>query len=313
MEQEFTRGMTPKSIKRILRRETNKWIGSINSELLREQVKKDLIVTGGSIASMLMGDKVNDYDLYFKTKETCIALAEYYLTMFKADPPERLKDDTDIMSRLRVIAKEDRVNIIVQSSGAISSDAEGEYEYFERYDVGDQSEEFIDSVIQSAKERKEKDKKYKPVFISANAITLSGQIQIITRFFGDITEIHKNFDFYHCMCAWDYHTGQLLLPEKSLTSLMSRELLYQNSRYPICAMIRIRKYLKRGFFINAGQMFKISWDINKLDLNNFSVLEDQLTGVDTAYFAEVLALLEEKLGKKEVDETYLMQLIDKIF
>jgi hypothetical protein len=42
------------------------------------------------------------------------------------------------------------------------------------------------------------------------------------------------------------------------------------------------------------------------------VLEDQLTGVDIAYFVQLLARLKEKDPEK-VDGAYLIEIIDRIF
>jgi hypothetical protein len=42
------------------------------------------------------------------------------------------------------------------------------------------------------------------------------------------------------------------------------------------------------------------------------VLEDQLTGVDTAYFIQLLNRLKEKDPEK-VDAAYLVEIVDRIF
>ena len=66
--------------------------------------------------------------------------------------------------------------------------------------------------------------------------------------------------------------------------------------------------------INAGQIVKMAWDLNKLDLTDIKVLEDQMVGVDAAYFREVINLLKERTEKgKPIDETYLMKVIDRVF
>lgn len=45
-----------------------------------------------------------------------------------------------------------------------------------------------------------------------------------------------------------------------------------------------------------------------------NVLRDQLTGMDSAYFDQVLRMLEaRKEPGKEIDDTYLMQVVDKVF
>ena len=101
---------------------------------------------------------------------------------------------------------------------------------------------------------------------------------------------------------------------------MARELVYVGSKYPLCSVIRTRKFLKRGFTINAGQYLKMAFQISSLDLTNIAVLEDQLTGVDVAYFATLIDALQ-KHSEKEKEEGrefkleygYLAAIIDKIF
>jgi hypothetical protein len=104
-----------------------------------------------------------------------------------------------------------------------------------------------------------------------------------------------------------------VLKQDALEAILAKDLKYLGqSRYPICAMIRTRKFIKRGWNINAGQYLKIAWDIAKLDLNSIQVLEDQLVGVDTAYFTQLIDMLRER-DKDRVDSNYLMEIIDKIF
>ena len=56
--------------------------------------------------------------------------------------------------------------------------------------------------------------------------------------------------------------------------------------------------------------------LNELDLNNVEVLEDQLTGVDTASFGSLIGEIKnhmEETGKSRIDTTYVMEVINKIF
>ena len=52
--------------------------------------------------------------------------------------------------------------------------------------------------------------------------------------------------------------------------------------------------------------------ISALDLTNLEILEDQLTGVDTAYFLQVLDRLKEKDPEK-VNTAYLCEILDRMF
>ena len=113
-----------------------------------------------------------------------------------------------------------------------------------------------DDVTYLPEDTKAKDK-FRPVYISANAITLSDQFQLIIRFYGDAEEIHSNYDFAHCTCWWRSKDGHLELPSEALECLLTNELRYKGSKYPLASIIRTRKFINRGFTINAGQYLKM--------------------------------------------------------
>ena len=52
--------------------------------------------------------------------------------------------------------------------------------------------------------------------------------------------------------------------------------------------------------------------ISALDLTDIPTLEDQLTGVDVAYFLEVIEKLKAKDPEK-VNNAYLIEIIDRMF
>lgn len=162
-------------------------------------------------------------------------------------------------------------------------------------------------------EDEEKRGKYRVLFMTSNAITLSDRIQIVLRFQGEPNEIHSNYDFTHCTSWWESWTKKLHLRPEALECILAKELRYQGSKYPICSVIRTRKFLTRGWTINAGQYVKMAYQIAQLDMNDPMVLEDQLVGVDSAYFSQLIQKLKEQPDPTHVDGTYLMTLIDKIF
>ena len=93
-------------------------------------------------------------------------------------------------------------------------------------------------------------------------------------------------------------------------------MVYRGSKYPICSIIRMRKFIKRGWHINAGQILKICMQISELDLNDLDVLEDQLFGIDTLYFMQIVRALREMQMTHEdwqFDSSYLSTIIDKVF
>lgn len=315
--------MQEKTIKSILRRKLDDWLASIDNEDLRAMIRRDAIVTGGAIPSMLLGDQPNDFDFYFKTKATTEAVAKHYVEQFKKNPPSRFKNGSGEVG-ISVRVEDERIKIVVKSQGIASESDTADYQYFEQPGV-DLSEpaEFVENVAKdledaksgTAKEGEKEKVKYRPVFLTSNAITLSEKVQIIVRFYGPVETIHENYDFVHCTCSWDAATGELILPPAALISLLNKRLKYKTSRYPLCSIIRTRKFLKLGWHIDAGQYVKMAWDLHKLDLANPMVLEDQMVGVDSAYFEEVIRLLKQKTedGSKPIEASYLIEVIDKVF
>lgn len=292
--------MNGKNIKKHLNAKMRDWLSSIDDENIKKTIKENVIITGGAIVSLLTGEEVNDYDVYFKTKEACFEVAQYYVSKWN-------EMHTDKPVSIKLWEKTGKVKCYVASKG-----------------IADENEEVISPIVynfenEEAELKNQKDaskEKYRPKFITSNAITLSDKIQLVTRFYGEVEEIHKNYDFAHCTCAWSSWNNRLFLPERALECIINKELFYIGSKYPLCSIIRTRKYLDRGYHINAGQYVKMCMQLNELDLNNVEVLEDQLTGVDTAWFDRLIVEIKnhmDETGKSRIDTTYVMEVINKIF
>lgn len=313
--------MKAKTIKKVIRDKVDQWLASIEDDAVRDLASKNTIVTGGCIASMLLREPVNDFDLYFTNRETTLAVAKYYVSRFKS------KNAAGIEVPIFVEDKDDRIRIVVKSAGVASEEgAQSPYEYFEsrpddeasRYvgevlgDAGDIEEALEETNALALDAIDDGKPKYRPVFLSTNAITLSHRVQIVLRFFGDADTIHTNYDFVHCTNYWTSKDGELTLRQPALESLLARELRYVGSKYPICSVIRLRKFIKRNWTVNAGQILKMMLQVSELDLKDHAVLQDQLTGVDAAYFVQLVSKVKEKDPDK-VNSAYLVEIIDRMF
>jgi len=299
-------GLTKKALERALRQKLDEWIASIEDRDLQLKVHGDAFVAGGAIASLLLGEKPNDYDIYFKTKETALKVAEYYVERLKSSLP----DDTKAQVFIHVTEKDGHPYIMIKSAGAVGENGYEGYRYFEYLPANKQhmAEDFLENAMNAAKDGP----KYRPVFMTGHAVTLSDDIQLCIRFTGPIEEVVPQFDFAHSQLAYDYANNQLVVIDpRSLQCLLSKELYYTGSKYPLAALFRVRKFLERGFRINAGQLLKIAFDINQLNLQDMAVLEDQLIGVDIAYFCELLG--ELKKSSRPLDATYIAELVERIF
>ena len=305
-------GRKRKGIKKELDSVINDWLLTIENEDLVKLIEKNIIVTGGSIASMLLGEPVNDFDFYFRNKETVKAVAEYYADKFNKNhivktngaapytPVIKEETITNIKGE-----EEERVIIFIKSAG-IAAEEQDDYSYFETMSE-DAAIEFVESMTE-----KEKKEKYRVSFLSQNAISLTDKIQIIIRFYGEPDSIHDNYDFQHACCYYDYADKNLHLDPDAMECLLSRTLVYRGSLYPIASIFRMKKFLERGWRITAGQQLKIMWQISEIDLSDFGILREQLTGVDLAYMWQLIEALKN-VNPEKINSAYVSAIIDKIF
>ncbi len=271
-------GRKRSGIKAELKKKIESWLESIDDKKVRKLASKNTIVTGGAIASMLLGERVNDFDIYFRDKETALAVATYYVKQVGDDD---IQVNEQTMPNIKG-EEEDRVIVMIPSSGIVDN--------------------------KSVKKKK----KYSVSFMSENAITLTNKIQLITRFYGDPEKIHRNYDFKHAMCYWDHGSSELCLPAEAMECLLSRTLIYTGSLYPIASIFRTKKFLERGWRISAGQQLKIMWQISEINLRDHVVLREQLTGVDQLYLQALMNALSDTDSEKLTSD-YVAAVIDRIF
>lgn len=283
--------MNSKNMKKSLNAKLKDWLESIEDNDVKKVVKENAIISGGALVSLLTGVEVNDYDVYFKTKAAVLTVAKYYVTKFNSVHKTHafLKEEED-----------GRVNIFIKSAGV----------------AGEKEEVAIPEEVEQKETVQEEKPKYRPVYLTSNAITLSDKIQIVIRFWGEVEEIHKNYDFAHCTCSWSSWNNELLLPQKALECIINKELYYMGSKYPLCSIIRSRKFIERGYTINAGQYLKMCLQLNELNLHDIEILKDQLVGVDSAYFNKAIEFMERKQIEEpdfKIDNSYLFEVINRIF
>jgi hypothetical protein len=135
------------------------------------------------------------------------------------------------------------------------------------------------------------------------------------RFVGKPEDVVPRFDFVHTKMWWDMQSG--VHPDVEALACMvdnnRKQLRYVGSPYPICAMLRVRKFMKRGWYITAGDSLKIIMECSQLNLTDVATLEDQLIGVDVAYFHELIRMIKEGVANgKPLDANYVIKLIDEV-
>ena len=321
-----------KTMNKIIGRKLNEWLESITDKGLRDIIKENIVITGGCFPSMIQNEAPKDYDCYFKTKESTKRVAEYYVKQWNdahkdkkkvfvldgAEPSEELLKYYHIgainQAKSRMIANTppERLKVIFPSDGVVGDPQEVRADE----ELGDVLSNITEIDEIKADEIIEQEKrKYFPVFLSTNAITLSDGIQIVVRFYGEPDKIHETYDFQHTKAYWTSETGTII-PNEVYDAVINKTLIYTGSKYPVCSIFRMRKFIERGWKINAGQMLKICMQVSELDLMDIDTLEDQLVGVDSLYFMSLIEQfrrMKEKNADWDLTPQYIISVIDKIF
>lgn len=257
----------------------NEWVDSVS--VTRQDVRQAInrcTIAGGAIVSLLQDISPNDYDVYTKTKEDCELLARYYVELFNWD--NQLEQDE--YRKATVVVEGDKVKVIQPAMDGATI----------KQDVS----------------------KFRPIFISPNAITLNGNVQLIFRFYGEPEKLVQEFDFEHCTgyfhrVSWEnvVYKNELVLNEDMLMSVLTKELKYRHGKYPVSSLLRLQKYIQRGYTMPTGELIKLALDISKLDLSDSQVFSDQLSGVDLQLSADVL-----KAANNEFDKVQGQNLLDSV-
>lgn len=306
--------MQVKTISKTISNKLNEWLNTITDEHLRELVKKNLLVSGGSITSLFLNEEVNDFDIYLQDVDVLKRLTEYYIkgfsdiTMFDGRERERLVANYN-KEYESINSLEDGKLAINQNNSFAISLRNLKPDQIKLYFKGAQG------GMKANESMPESEKNYTPVYFSPNAISLSNSIQIVIRFHGTPEEIHKTFDFIHATNYFTFKDG-LVTNIKALESILTKQLRYQGSYYPVTSIIRAKKFGKRNWNINAGELLKIMFQISQLDLSNPDVLEEQLIGVDVAYFDLLITALRNKMENDKsfkLSTEYFNAIIDKVF
>jgi hypothetical protein len=332
--------MLEKTMKQIINKKINKWLETIDDESVRKTIQEDLIITGGCFTSMIQNETPKDYDCYLRTKESAYIVAKYYVDKWNEDHGKQkngvgykskvfvldgANPDPELLKYYRIESlkeseshmisntPKDRIKIIFPSDGIVGDPEE--VRASEELGTAEESIDILDET--DAEEIIEKEKKpYHPVFLSTNAITLSDGIQIVVRFYGEPSDIHDTFDFEHAKAYYDISKNELSIPKEVYELVINKTLRYTGSKYPVCSLFRMRKFIDRGWRINAGQILKISMQVSELDLMDIDVLEEQLIGVDSLYFMQLINQFrrqKENDSNFELTTNYVISIIDKIF
>lgn len=275
---------------------------------LRNKIEGKFFIAGGAISSIISGEKVNDYDIYFTDVD---ALNSFILHVTKEHEhnefgmvwrPNKVYRDNNCPSGMVVITDMSGNPINIRNA-----------EYFDKDYMSLQG--LNSSTMGTARGD--------DYFLSENAISFSNGIQVIFRFVGEPEDVVlKNFDFAHCTGYMRHKCDKgLVLPNEMIRANVAKKLIVRGTKYPIDSLQRMKKYISRGYAMEVTELFKLVFAINDLNLRELSILRDQLIGIDASYLKEFIEVLDERIKNGEttsnhtivdaIGEIYNQQFIEK--
>lgn len=139
------------------------------------------------------------------------------------------------------------------------------------------------------------------------------QIIKMSEMIGEPENVIKKFDFTICQGAYDFEFNDFIMSLNFLKHLAQRRLVFNvDSGYPICALFRARKFMRRGFKLPGVEALKIGLRIEKLHMQTLGDLRKQMMGIDTLFMKELTdALNEPERSEQQYDFNKAMQLIEE--
>ena len=290
----------------------------ITKTINEEWIKKNCYIAGGACVSNFTRKKINDVDIYFKTKEARDEfIAELndgrnYITkgeeLWKALiqhesllNEELIKlDEKKEFGEGEVSAKKDREGNLYFHVDFKDCNISNRWKLKIPYELFKKQKWMFKNgydYVLAEMNHFEVDCK---IFLGNKSITINHEngilYQFILRFYGEPNEMmDTTFDFQHCKIAYDLATNEYIASQETWECLSKREIKYVNSFYPISSLKRLYKYAGRGFTYTNDEFVKIIRDIHKVDVDNKYVMEDQLIGYYEDFDYELV------FGDKDID------------
>ena len=122
------------------------------------------------------------------------------------------------------------------------------------------------------------------------------QAILLNHVVGEPEGVLSQFDFTISEGAYLPREESFVLNEDFLRDLSQRRLIYTGSDYPMATLLRIVKFVDRGFTISGVDLVRVGLAINNLTLSTLDDYLDQLNGIDIALFKPLIEKVKEDMA-----------------
>jgi len=116
---------------------------------------------------------------------------------------------------------------------------------------------------------------------------------IYFKYFNNLSEVFELFDFTCCMCGYDFKTDTIESHPSFYRDTLLGNIVYSaKSKYPLAALLRVQKYINKGFNVSKKEMIRMILHCQKTPVESMDDVADQ---VGSLYGTNV----KEAIGKIE--------------
>lgn len=107
--------------------------------------------------------------------------------------------------------------------------------------------------------------------------------------FEKIGDLFNTFDFTLCMGAYDFKEEQFVLHDDFLLHNLKKKIVVNpNTVFPISSLIRVNKYIEKGYSIDKNELVKITLCCLDLNIDNYDDLKEQIGGMYGLDFGKII-------------------------
>lgn len=128
-------------------------------------------------------------------------------------------------------------------------------------------------------------------------------------YYKSIQDLFEHFDFECCMGAYDFVTEKFYFSKNFFIDNMSKTIHFNpKAVHPINSLVRVNKYINKGYSIGTKELFKIALSINKICIDSPQRLKTELSGIYGENFNKVV----EKIGDTPFSLDNVLEILSKI-
>lgn len=99
-------------------------------------------------------------------------------------------------------------------------------------------------------------------------------------YYKNIDKVFEDFDFTINMVGYDFGEDEFVYHEEAMQHLAQRKLIVNtNTKFPLISVLRVQKYLDRGYSISKKEMLRLLLSISQLNLTSYDDVIKQLGGM----------------------------------